>query len=211
MAIELSEILRAFESALPGEATHKKMAPPGRTLGISAKGAKIAAVLCLLYPVNNQWHFVFIERASKNKKDKHYGQIAFPGGMYEPGDKDLLNCALREAKEEINLDLNETIPIRALSPLYIPVSNFQVYPFLAYTHKKQEFIPQYTEVNKIISFSLAELLHPGNIKFAFINLGSTSAKIEVPSYSLDRAFIWGATAMILHECMFMLKQHFDLP
>jgi 8-oxo-dGTP pyrophosphatase MutT (NUDIX family) len=211
MAIELSEILHAFQLALPGEKAHREMMPVGRSLTPPSGGTKLAAVLCLLYPVENQWHIVFIQRASKNAKDKHSGQIGFPGGMFEADDKDLLACAMREAKEEIGLDLDRTTPIGALSPLYIPVSNFQVHPFLAYTHHRQEFIPQLSEVSRILTFSVEELLHPGNIKSVFVKAGNPVVQFEVPAYSLDKAVIWGATAMMLHECILLIKQHLDLP
>ncbi|MEW4468357.1 CoA pyrophosphatase [Parasphingorhabdus sp. JC815] len=34
----------------------------------------------------------------------HPGQIAFPGGKVDPGDKDTTHAALREAQEEVSLD-----------------------------------------------------------------------------------------------------------
>jgi 8-oxo-dGTP pyrophosphatase MutT (NUDIX family) len=211
MAVELSDILKAVNADLPGEYAHRQLAPIGRNLVMPDSKVKIAAVLCLLYPVNQQWHIIFIERTSKNKKDKHGGQIGFPGGMLENADKDLLACALREANEEIGLEIERTSPVRALTPLYIPVSNFQVHPFLAYTHHQQKFILQQSEVKKVLSFSIEELLHPANVKQVVMDVGTPSFKMEVPAYCLDKAVIWGATAMMLHECVVMLKDHLDLP
>ncbi len=36
--------------------------------------------------------------------NSHAGEVAFPGGMWDAEDTDLLQTALREAKEEIDLD-----------------------------------------------------------------------------------------------------------
>src|SRR4051794_25557184 len=34
----------------------------------------------------------------------HPGQVAFPGGKIDPGDKDAIHAALREAEEEVSLN-----------------------------------------------------------------------------------------------------------
>jgi 8-oxo-dGTP pyrophosphatase MutT (NUDIX family) len=209
--MDLSTILNAFDAPLPGVSAHRQMAPAGRELAIPAGDVKLAAVLCLLYPMNDKWNIVFIERSSLNPKDKHRGQISFPGGMLESGDESLLDCALREAEEEIGVHLKQIIPVRAMSPLYIPVSNFKVHPFLAYTNTPQTFMPQLSEVRRVLHFSLAELLHPANVRPVQVEVGNPSFTIEVPAYHLDKAVIWGATAMMLHEFILMIKQYFDMP
>ena len=54
-----------------------------------------AAVLMPLVKTANQWHLLFIRRAT-NKHDRHSGQVAFPGGATEKTDASATATALRE-------------------------------------------------------------------------------------------------------------------
>ena len=47
----------------------------------------------------------------------HAGEVAFPGGKRDPGDRDLLHTALRESHEEVGLAQREVEVIGQLSPL----------------------------------------------------------------------------------------------
>ncbi len=60
-----------------------------------------SAVLIPVFKHNGQYYIVFIKRTNKVKT--HKGQISFPGGMRDKGDKTLLDTALRESVEEIGL------------------------------------------------------------------------------------------------------------
>ncbi|GAG81748.1 unnamed protein product, partial [marine sediment metagenome] len=57
------------------------------------------SVLILIFPKNKKINIVLIQRATY--PGVHSGQISFPGGKFEKGDKDLIDTALRETKEEI--------------------------------------------------------------------------------------------------------------
>lgn len=60
---------------------------------------------------------IFMKRPSANKRDLYAGNISFPGGKYETEDKNLLNTAIRETKEEIGLSLidsNYPLPSRVV-------------------------------------------------------------------------------------------------
>ena len=93
------------------------------------KDAKKAGVMALFYPKeNNVTHLLLILR--KTYKGVHSNQIAFPGGKFEPEDADLKYTALRETFEEVGVPLAAIHVIKALSPVYIPPSNFEVQPFV---------------------------------------------------------------------------------
>jgi len=56
--------------------------------------------------------------------------MSFPGGKYETTDETYQQGALRETEEEMGIP-RETIELLGkLTPMYIPVSNFIVYPFV---------------------------------------------------------------------------------
>jgi len=47
-------------------------------------------------------------RRAVRKLDPWSGQVAFPGGRMEPQDESLLETAIREAREEVNIDLERS-------------------------------------------------------------------------------------------------------
>ena len=87
-----------------------------------SKNAKEAAVLILLYKEEYEWHTVFIKR-SAHDRDKHGGQISFPGGRLENNDQSMSDCALRETEEELGIDKSSVSIIGELTPLHVYASN----------------------------------------------------------------------------------------
>ena len=98
----------------------------------------IASVLLPLVKKGDEWHILLTLRAKKMRH--HGGEVAFPGGMKESHDKDLLATALRETEEEIGVNQNKVTVLKKLTEVYIPPSNFFVQPFLGYTNKTPNFI-----------------------------------------------------------------------
>ena len=186
----------------PGLTAQLKMAPPQRfgtkdTLLEVPKNAKKAAVLMLLYPdKNGQINFCLIQRSTYD--GKHSGQISFPGGKKEDGDRDFWATALRESQEEVGVDPATIQFITDLSTSYIPPSNFYVYPFIAYTDKRPDFIAEEGEVDHVIEVPLADLLGESAIQDGPIT-ASYASKVVVPMFVFGEYRVWGATAMILSE------------
>ncbi|MFT6148189.1 MAG: 8-oxo-dGTP pyrophosphatase MutT (NUDIX family), partial [Saprospiraceae bacterium] len=127
---------------LPGRVAQHDMAHGARKTWLNhykrPENAKVAATLTLLYPKQNQWHVALMERVS-HAKDKHGGQVSFPGGKAEKSDVDLKYTALREAEEELGIPKSEVNILGQMTELYIPVSNFLVYPFIGFTKKAPDF------------------------------------------------------------------------
>jgi 8-oxo-dGTP pyrophosphatase MutT (NUDIX family) len=65
---------------------------------------RVAAVAAVLRERDGRAELLFIRRATR-RGDPWSGHMAWPGGKREPGDGDLLACAVRETREEIGLDL----------------------------------------------------------------------------------------------------------
>ena len=161
--------------------------------------ARQSAVLVLLFPKDGQWHVVLTERVG-NVNDPHSNQISFPGGSLEENDVSLADCALRETHEEVGI-LPETVTIIGkMTDLYIPVSNFHVHPFLAWTDAPPQYERQITEVKHVIEAPLHVLQNAENHK----RKDMTTTRLElknVPYFDVNGKIVWGATAMMLSELL----------
>ncbi|OFY39134.1 MAG: hypothetical protein A2X18_03695 [Bacteroidetes bacterium GWF2_40_14] len=189
---------------LPGKKAHLKMAPLHRlsTLKIEEappENSRESAVLVLLFPASSEnildWEVLVIKR---NIYDGvHSGQIAFPGGKCEDIDKDYADTACRESHEELSLDRDKIEIVGLLSRLYVPPSNFTIYPVLAYASCEMELIPDHREVVEYRKIPL-KLFDPTLSEIFKIRIGREEY-VNAPGYTIGDYFIWGATAMILSE------------
>lgn len=115
----IQKLAKNLQLALPGEQAQIKMAHPARYQGRQAPPTAIhAAVLALLFPKNEQWNLVFIERVSHNARDVHKGQIS--RGRFDEGDADFSYTALREANEEVGVNPQDITLL-----MHLPTSTFR--------------------------------------------------------------------------------------
>ena len=128
----------------------------------------------------------------KGHLNDHAGQISFPGGSLEPDDDSLLDCALREAEEEIDLSRELVEVIGELEEMYIPPSNFRVIPYVGLLPHKAEFVIDPREVEEVFTASLADLLAPGS--FQRVIWSRDGRDYEVPVFAVEGYEVWGATA-----------------
>lgn len=196
---------RALAEPLPGAVAHRQIAPPGRLNYTIASDAREAAVLVLIYPEHERWSCVLIER-NAHPLDKHSGQISFPGGKMESFDTSYEACALREANEEVGLDIELIEVVGHLTPLYIPVSLFQVYPIVAWTDSPLSFEADPSEVARIITFPIEDILGPDLILCSDHQVRPGLTLRDVLHFSIEDTFVWGATAMILNELKMVLDR-----
>ncbi|MEI6455871.1 MAG: CoA pyrophosphatase [bacterium] len=162
-----------------------------------------SSVLILLYPLDEGIGIVLTLR--NEYKGVHSGQISLPGGKYEDDDDSLIYTALREAKEEIGVNPNLVQVLGQLTPLYIPPSNFLVTPVVGYSVLRPAFIPEPSEVAKIIEIKIAELVDDRIVKSKKIKL-ALGIGLKVPCFYINENVIWGATAMILSEFKELIKE-----
>ena len=161
-----------------------------------------AAVLVLFYPgADRQLHTVLIER---NWYDGvHSGQIAFPGGKMEKNDENLRATALRESEEEIGIPSGEVEIIQQLTPVKVPISRFEVTPYMGFLPRRPSFRPDPSEVQSVLEIPASHLLQsPWQTEMRIFD-GDNYKIFYLP---FGKHKIWGATAMVIAELRDLFKK-----
>lgn len=199
-AFDPEVLAKALKQPLPGVEAQLQLAHPARSLS-APEGVRPreAGVLILIYPTAQGEQFPLIVRTSHNPHDRHRGQISLPGGKVEDIDQSIEGTALREAEEEVGVDASKVMVLGRLSTLYIPVSNFNVYPVVGFVEEKPTWVPQVSEVARIIEAPLGRLHHDDVVNHTSIPLSEKTKLRNVPYFDIDGEVVWGATAMILSE------------
>ena len=194
----ISALKGRLAQTLPGRAAQERMKGRLRAMpDVIPDAAQESAVLQLLFPLHGALHILLMRRTEDGRA--HSGQISFPGGRREAQDASLLMTALREAEEEVGIVSSEVAVLGALTPLYIPVSYFMVHPFVAWSARRPDYLPNKREVSMIIEAPVAHLFHQDSKIMAEVR-PAAGIVMQVPAYRLpDGAIIWGATAMMLSE------------
>ena len=167
------------------------------------ENARPAAVLVVLEGDNeprNGPNVVLTER--RDDLPSHPGQISFPGGRQEPEEL-LLETALREASEEIGLARTDVQILGQLSPLFVPPSNYLVYPFVAFSMEPLTLAPADGEVRSIIRAPLSALLDPANRRTE--DRERYGKTVRIPLFDIAGSKVWGATAMMLAELIDLIE------
>lgn len=163
---------------------------------------KPGSVLILFFEDNEQIKFPLTKRPDYN--GTHAGQVSLPGGKAEP-DEDFIQTALREAEEEIGVPRNEVKVIGRLSDFFVVPSNFMITPVVGYINSKPTYIPQESEVVRIIEGTLENLLRDDAIQTKEI-LAAKTYRLMAPHFLIENEIVWGATAMMLNELRMIVKQ-----
>ncbi len=190
---------KRLKKPLPGNNAHNKMASKVRLdelkFNYDTSNAILSSVLILLFKDADMIKTIFILRQTYD--GIHSGQVSFPGGRLEKNDESLIETALRESKEEVNIDPDKVHILGTLSEMYIPPSNYLVLPVVAYQHSRPDFMAEKSEVAEIIEADLSFLFDNKLIKETVLKV--RGYKIQAPYFDVDGHIIWGATAMILNE------------
>ncbi|HMM11378.1 MAG TPA: CoA pyrophosphatase [Bacteroidales bacterium] len=199
------QLKSGLEQPLPGYRAQQLMEPPERQALLRAKQSnppREGAVLILFFPGDQGISTIMIERAVYD--GVHSGQIAFPGGRRDPGDHSLTDTALRETAEEVGIIVPSENVLGTLTPLFIPPSNFNVLPVVAYVNHSPQCVIQPEEVKEAFHLPISSLLNPENTKLVSIK-SRTYQVADVPAYCVGGKVIWGATAMIISEVLQLIR------
>jgi 8-oxo-dGTP pyrophosphatase MutT (NUDIX family) len=159
-----------------------------------------AAVLLAFVEKKGIPHIVFTRRTMTVAT--HKGQISFPGGMVEAGDRDADETALREAFEEIGLPPQNVQIVGYLDGLKT-VTDLWITPVVGMVTSPVEYVLQEAEVAEVFEVPLAEL--------RCLNSWHLEAREYRGAVYQDRRFrfgdrlIWGATGRITYGLMEKLQ------
>jgi len=162
-------------------------------MALDVLGRTDAAVLVPLYVENGELHGVFTRR--RDDLRRHPGEISFPGGRYDEGERDLIATALREAEEEIGLAPDAVEIVGALQPTPTIATGYAVYPFVGMIEPGRTWTLSAREVAEVIELSLSDLL----AGYARRRLLRRGVPIRTDTYIVGEHLIWGATARILSD------------
>lgn len=124
----------------------------------------------------------------------HAGQVAFPGGKIDPGDRDAVDAALREAEEEIGLQRRDVL-VAGTTDAYRSGSGYHITPVLGVIPPDLPLDPNPDEVEEWFEVPLDILFDPTNYERQQAHWQGQLRRYYDMHWQGRR--IWGVTADII--------------
>ena len=151
-----------------------------------------AAVLVPIIPRPGGPTVLFTQRTAQ--LTQHAGQVSFPGGAIEPGDRDAVAAALRETYEEVGISTELMQPFGFLDR-FETISGYNVTPVVAELDVNYRALPDPREVAEVFEVPFEFFLQPHNLTRRRIDWRGRPR--EIFDFPYNGRNIWGATAAML--------------
>ncbi len=158
---------------------------------------QLASVLIIIY--GEEPTILMTEKAKTLKV--HAGEISFPGGKWCKKDKDLLETALRETSEELDLELSRKQIIGQLKPVVTLNSKYMITPFVTILDRIGPLKPN-SEVNSVLHIPFAPFLKT----MAEDTEPEHRSIKEMYTFTFEKYHIWGASARMLRQIFVLLSK-----
>jgi 8-oxo-dGTP pyrophosphatase MutT (NUDIX family) len=153
--------------------------------------ARRAAVLILFGDGGPGPDVLLLRRA--DGLNSHPGQVAFPGGALDDGDRSPVEAALREAVEEVGVLPDGVLPVATLPELHVAHSGFRVTPVLAHWQEPSPVAPvDPAETAAVARVPISWLVDPANR----IRVGVGDRR-PTPAFLVPGMLVWGFTGGLL--------------
>lgn len=144
---------------------------------------------------------LFIERAQR-PGDRWSGQMALPGGRIHDEDEDLVDTAVREAREEVGIRLDA--PVGRLDDVHGRVVTNAVSTFVFTVDERPSLTLEEREVAAAVWIPVERFFEPqAALKYRYLGMG------PFPAIEHDGYVVWGLTYRILEHLAAVLGR--DLP
>lgn len=161
---------------------------------LALEGFHRAAVLAALILKGDGADLLLTKRT--DSVETHKGQIAFPGGMVDASDENIIATALRETHEELGIRAQDVEVKGLLDDLPVP-PHFIITPVVGLLSALPEFRVNPQEVAEAFTVPLEFFCEPANGKTQVREF--RGEKREVWYFQYGEHVIWGATAMIIRS------------
>ncbi|HJV34410.1 CoA pyrophosphatase, partial [Geomonas sp.] len=164
------------------------------------QGAVQAAVLLPLFIKDGEFHLLFTKRTPH--LTHHSGEISFPGGVREPGDRDSAATALREAWEEVGIAPEDVEVLGELDDT-LSIHNYRVTPVVGVFPEGYQLTVNDDEIERLIEVPLTFFYNTDVYRIErWEREGRT---IPVHFYTHGRDEIWGLTGRIMKQFLDVLN------
>jgi len=159
-----------------------------------AVGLKPAGVLIPVFDRDSELTVLLTKRSAELKH--HAGQVAFPGGRMEDGDRDIVATALRETEEEVGIAPERVSVSGYLDPMPT-ITGYAVTPVIGFVEASVTLTLDRTEVEEAFEVPLGFLMDRRNEEQGVRHYQGQD--IPVVEFRFAGHRIWGATANMLME------------
>lgn len=175
--------------------TYEAILRPRRSDAVTLASSRNAAVFVLFTERKGLTEILLMRRP--RLRGRHRGEWAFPGGMREPEDDDLLQTAFRETEEELGLPPSAIDYWGALDPVTTVGTEFLVWPFTGQLDPSAKIVPSEAEVEEVARFPVEAFTSLSMRRSILLRRDGNVRTLR--AYAHSGMVVWGATARILSQ------------